>query len=131
MTLFIVGGEVMASCGHVEHRTTPPLGGASVMRESIADPAGRAMTRRCGWRWPLASRGCARLNSGATPHGEPQLMEVNARMPGALDTAIRSGVDFPLLIWQLATGSPVSRVSEYRAGVRTRWLHGELRWLRG
>jgi hypothetical protein len=55
---------------------------------------------------------------------------VNARMPGALDTAIRSGVDFPMLIWQLATGLPVSRVGKYRAGVRTRWLHGELRWLR-
>ena len=29
-TLFIVGDEVLAACGHVAHRTSPPLGGVSV-----------------------------------------------------------------------------------------------------
>jgi predicted ATP-grasp superfamily ATP-dependent carboligase len=38
VTLFIVGGEVLANCGHVEHRTTPSLGGASVLRETIVTP---------------------------------------------------------------------------------------------
>ena len=35
VSLFIDDGEVLASCGHVAHRTSPQLGGASVMRQSI------------------------------------------------------------------------------------------------
>jgi hypothetical protein len=38
VTLFIKDGSVLASCGHAAHRTTPPLGGASVMRQSIRAP---------------------------------------------------------------------------------------------
>ncbi len=56
-------------------------------------------------------------------------MEVNPRLAGTLENAIRSGVDFPLMIWQWATGQPVQPVQAYRAGVRTRWLRGDLRWL--
>jgi len=35
VSLFIAGDDVLAACGHVAHRTTPPLGGASAVRESI------------------------------------------------------------------------------------------------
>jgi hypothetical protein len=38
-------------------------------------------------------------------------------------------VDFPLLIWQWASGLAVDEIQGYRAGVRARWLRGELRWL--
>jgi predicted ATP-grasp superfamily ATP-dependent carboligase len=129
VTLFIANGEVMASCGHVEHRTTPPLGGASVMRESIQTPPD-VYDAAVRLALAIGVEGLCEVEFRRDAQGDPQLMEVNARMPGALDTAIRSGVDFPMLIWQLATGLPVSRVGAYRAGVRTRWLHGELRWLR-
>lgn len=129
VTLFIANGEVMASFGHVEHRTTPPLGGASVMRESIQAPPD-VYDAAVRLALAIGIEGLCEVEFRRDAHGHPQLMEVNARMPGALDTAIRSGVDFPMLIWQLATGLPVSRVSKHRAGVRTRWLHGELRWLR-
>jgi predicted ATP-grasp superfamily ATP-dependent carboligase len=129
VTLFIANGEVMASFGHVEHRTTPPLGGASVMRESIQTPPD-VYDAAVRLALAIGVEGLCEVEFRRDAQGDPQLMEVNARMPGALDTAIRSGVDFPMLIWQLATGLPVSRVGKYRAGVRTRWLHGELRWLR-
>src|SRR3954451_19824861 len=128
VTLFIANGEFMASCGHVEHRTTPPLGGASVMRESIQTPPD-VYDAAVRLALAIGIEGLCEVEFRRDAQGDPQLMEVNARMPGALDTAIRSGVDFPMLIWQLATGLPVSRVGKYRAGVRTRWLHGELRWL--
>jgi hypothetical protein len=35
-----------------------------------------------------------------------------------------------LLIWQWATGLHISKVTSYKTGVRTRWLHGDMRWLR-
>ena len=66
VTLFIVDGEVLASCAHVAYRTSPPLGGASVMRESI--PSRRISTPRpFAWPLPSAWRESARSNSGAMP----------------------------------------------------------------
>ena len=38
------------------------------------------------------------------------LMEINPRLAGGIETAIHSGVDFPLMIWQWAAGLPVDRV---------------------
>ncbi len=37
----------------------------------------------------------------------PYLMEINARLAGTIENAVRAGVDFPLLLWQWATGQPV------------------------
>jgi len=60
----------------------------------------------------------------------PLLMEINARLAGTIENAVQAGVDFPLMIWCLATGREVTPVTTYRSGVRTRWLHGDMRWLR-
>jgi hypothetical protein len=43
---------------------------------------------------------------------------------------MHSGVDLPLMLWQWASGCQVGESTGYRAGIRTRWLHGDLRWLR-
>jgi biotin carboxylase len=58
--------------------------------------------------------------------GLPLLMEINARLAGTIENAVQSGVDLPLMIWRWATGLDVPPVAEYRFGVRTRWLHGDL-----
>lgn len=129
VTLFMVGGEVMAACAHAAYRTHPPLGGASVMRESlpippdIYDPAVR-LARAIGLE------GVSEVEFRRDADGRPLLMEINPRLAGTIENAAHSGVDFPLLIWQWATGLPIDRVDSYRTGVRTHWLHGELRWLR-
>jgi predicted ATP-grasp superfamily ATP-dependent carboligase len=129
VTLFIRGGDVLASCGHVEYRTTPPLGGASVMRESIQvpddilEPAER-LAKAMGLQGVCVVE--FRRNSG----NHPLLMEVNPRLAGTTENSIKSGVDLPMMIWQWATGAEVEPVTSYRTGVRTRWLQGDLRWLR-
>jgi predicted ATP-grasp superfamily ATP-dependent carboligase len=129
VTLFIAGGEVVASCGHDEHRTTPALGGVSVMRQSVQTPPD-VYDAAVRLALAIGLEGICEVEFRRDADGDPLLMEVNPRLPGTLDTSIRSGVDFPLLSWQLATGRPVNRVPGYRPGVRTRWLHGDLRWLR-
>ncbi|HTU07730.1 MAG TPA: ATP-grasp domain-containing protein [Trebonia sp.] len=129
VTLFLVDGDVMANCGHVAYRTSPQLGGASVMRESIAappdiyDPAVRLATT-------IGMQGVCEVEFRRDAAGRPLLMEINPRLAGTIENAVHSGVDFPLLIWQWASGLPVDRVRGHRIGVRTRWLHGDLRWLR-
>ena len=63
-------------------------------------------------------------------NNHPLLMEINPRLAGTIENAIQPGVDFPLMIWQWATGADVQPVAGHRTGVRTRWLQGDLRWLR-
>lgn len=129
VTLLLVDGEVMGICGAVAHRTTPVLGGVSVMRESIEVPedirdASINLAKAIGVTGPCE------VEWRRDADGRPLLMEINARLAGTLENANRSGVDFPLLVWQWATGHPVKPVLSYRAGVRTRWLGGDLQWLR-
>ena len=128
VSLFIVNGEVAASCAHVAHRTHPPLGGVSVMRESIAIPAdiyGAAVELVT----TIGLEGVCEVEFRRDADKRPLLMEINARLAGTIENAVRSGVNFPLLIWQWATGLPVDHISGYRVGVRTRWLQGDMRWL--
>jgi predicted ATP-grasp superfamily ATP-dependent carboligase len=129
VTLFIVDGEVLASCAHVAHRTNPQLGGASVMRESIPMPPD-IYSSSVRLAMAIGMEGVCEVEYRRDMHNRPLLMEVNARLAGTIENAVHSGVDFPLMIWQWAAGLTIDRVESYRTGVRTRWLHGELRWLR-
>ena len=129
VSLFIDHGEILATCGHVAYRTSPVLGGASVMRESITPPADihTAAVRLAG---AVGMEGPCEVEFRRDAQGKPLLMEINARLAGTIENAIRSGVDFPLMLWQWAAGKPITRFDSYRVGVRTRWLRGDMRWLR-
>ncbi len=127
-TLFVEGGEVRASFAVVAHRTTPALGGASVLRESVPvppdlyDPSVRLVKA-------LGLEGPCEVEYRRDESGCPLLMEINARLAGPLETALRSGVDLPVMVWRWATGLPVTPPGDYRT-VRMRWLRGDMRWLR-
>ena len=129
VSLLMVDGEVRAACAHVAYRTSPALGGASVLRESIpllADlygPAVRLVQE-------IGLDGVCEVEFRRDATGRPLLMEVNARLAGTIENAMHSGVDFPLMLWEWAAGHPVTAAAGYRTGVRTRWLHGDMRWLR-
>jgi predicted ATP-grasp superfamily ATP-dependent carboligase len=128
VTLFIVGDDVLASCAHAAYRTSPPLGGASVMRESIPIPQD-IYTAAVRLTLAIGMQGVCEVEFRRDAGNRALLMEVNPRLAGTIYNAIYSGVDFPLMIWQWAAGLPIDRVEGYRTGVRTRWLHGDLRWL--
>jgi predicted ATP-grasp superfamily ATP-dependent carboligase len=129
VSLFMVDGEVRAACGHVAYRTSPALGGASVLRESIPllpdlyEPAVRLVQE-------IGLDGVCEVEFRRDAAGRPLLMEVNARLAGTIENALHSGVDFPLMLWEWAAGHTVPESTDYRIGVRTRWLHGDMRWLR-
>jgi hypothetical protein len=53
-------------------------------------------------------------------------MEVNARFWGSLQLAIDSGVDFPWLLYQIAIGKKPDFVNNYKIGLKSRWLLGDL-----
>jgi len=58
--------------------------------------------------------------------GQAKLMEVNGRFWGSLQLAIDSGLNFPLLLYRLATGENVPAQLVYKAGVKSRWFLGDL-----
>ncbi len=61
--------------------------------------------------------------------GTPYLMEVNARFWGSLQLAVDAGVDFPWLLYQLATDRDLGSVNGYAVGVKSRWLWGDFKRL--
>ena len=99
-----------------------------MLRESIPMPAdlhGAALSLVDA----IGLDGYAEVEFRRDDQGRPLLMEVNPRVSGSLELAVRSGVDFPLMLWQWACGDRVERSKGYRTGVRLRWLTGDGRWL--
>jgi len=128
ISLFIANGEMLAYCGCTAHRTTPPLGGVSAMRESI--PVSRELLdTSVNLATAIGMEGACEVEYRQDAQGNSLLMEINPRLAGTLENAIHSGVNLPLMVWQWATGRPVQPARSYRNGVRTRWLAGDMRWL--
>jgi predicted ATP-grasp superfamily ATP-dependent carboligase len=97
----------------------------SVLSESVAvESSLRSASQRildaAGWN------GAAMVEFRIATDGTPYLMEVNARLWGSLQLAIDAGVDFPWLLYQSAMSGEAPETSEYRTGVRLRWLLGDV-----
>jgi predicted ATP-grasp superfamily ATP-dependent carboligase len=127
ISLFIANGEMVAYCGAAALRTTPPLGGVSVMRESIPVTQ-ELLDASVNLATAIGLEGACEVEYRRDASGRPLLMEINPRLAGTLENAMHAGVNFPLMIWQWATGQEIKPVRSYRTGVRTRWLSGDMRW---
>lgn len=118
-------GELRASFCEKYLRCKEGTFGTSVFRESVHAPAlvERAIALMSALKW----HGVVHLDFLHEPSTRATaLIEVNARFWGALDLAVRSGVDFPWLLYRMAVDGDVTPVTEYRLGVRSRWIVGEL-----
>src|SRR5258706_1641817 len=118
-------GKPIVFFAHRRLRERPPSGGVSVLSESVephpeAQRIARAILETVGWH------GIAMVEFKVSAEGTPYPMEVNGRFWGSLQLAIDAGVDFPWLLYQLTTGRGVDRADGYTAGVRCRWLLGDL-----
>ena len=119
-------GTLVAEFSHRRLREKPPAGGASVLSESRpVDPRLREFAVRIlgsiGWH------GVAMMEYKQDRRtGECVLMEVNGRFWGSLELAIAAGVDFPFLAFQLAQGVRPDLTPAYAAGMKNRWLLGDL-----
>jgi len=118
-------GQPIAVFSHRRLREKPPEGGVSVLSESCETD-------------PTLSDYAIRLLRSVMWHGvamvefkgdgaAAKLMEVNARFWGSLQLAIDAGVDFPVLLIDVALRRrPAMTAPKYRPGVRLRWLLGDL-----
>jgi hypothetical protein len=126
--LFYANGRVWAEFAQVAHRMTPVLGGVSVVRESIPMPAD-IRTAAVRLIRELDLEGYCEVEFRRDDAGRPLLMEINARLSGSLEVAVRSGIDFPTLLWRWAVGKPLHSSLGYKTGVRMRNLQGDVKWL--
>jgi predicted ATP-grasp superfamily ATP-dependent carboligase len=118
-------GQVYARFAQWAKRTIPPLGGTSVLRQSIAVPpdiGGQAeqLVRA------LDLEGYSEIEFRRDSAGVPYLMEINPRLSASVEVAVRAGVDFPYLLYQWASGGPIDKVAGYRIGGWMRHLGGDI-----
>ena len=129
VSIFYAEGRIWARFAQIAHRMHPPLGGVSVLRESIPVPsdigdAAEALVVAAGLE------GYSEVEFRRDASGTARLMEINPRLSASVEVAVRAGVDFPALLYGWAIGSPLQETTSYRDGVRMRWFGGDLRWLR-
>ena len=118
-------GEVYARFAQWAKRTSPPLGGNSVLRQSIAVPAdigghAESLVRE------INLEGYSEVEFRRGADGIPYLMEINPRLSASVEVAVRAGVDFPYLLYQWASGGPIERLAGYRIGGWIRHLGGDI-----
>ena len=119
-------GELVTAFSHRRLKEKPPSGGVSVLCESIpVDP--NLKEQAVGLFKSLGWHGVAMMEYKLDQRtGTPLLMEVNGRFWGSLQLAIDAGMDFPYLLFRLATEGRVEAPQSYRVGVKSRWLLGDL-----
>ena len=117
--------QVYASFAQWAKRTEPPLGGTSVLRQSIALPEDTGEQAERLIR-EMDLEGYSEIEFRRDQAGIPYLMEINPRLSASVEIAIRSGVDFPTLLYQWASGEKIDKVSHYRVGNWMRYLKGDI-----
>jgi predicted ATP-grasp superfamily ATP-dependent carboligase len=128
VTLFRAHGRFWARFAQRSYREWPPLGGTSVLCESIplhpdiTDSAERLVEA-------MDLDGCAMVEFRRDRYGRPVLMEVNPRMGATVGLAVLAGVNFPDLLYRWGMGLPLEAVEGYRIGRRLRSISGDMWYL--
>ncbi|MEW6489600.1 MAG: ATP-grasp domain-containing protein [Thermodesulfobacteriota bacterium] len=127
--LYDARGRCRAAFVHRKLREYPASGGVSTCAESVHRPDLVALARRYVEGEPrLPWQGLVNLEFKVHPaDGTPRLLEVNPRLWGSVALAVRAGIDFPALLWELSLGRDPPPAFACREGVRLRWtVYGEL-----
>ena len=125
VNLLYAHGEFYARFAQWAKRTDPPLGGQSVLRQSIAvpDDIGSQAERLVR---EIELEGYSEVEFRRDSAGVPYLMEINPRLSASIEIAVRSGVNFPHLLYQWANGERIDKVMSYRLGNWMRYLTGDI-----
>lgn len=118
--LYDRASRLKASFVQKEVRHYPVDMGTSVIQEGVYFPElveqALLLTHRLSWF------GVAELEFLVDEQGQIYFQEINPRFWGSVHNAVLAGVDFPWLLYLIATDAEVAEVSDYRAGLRCRWL---------
>jgi len=117
-------GRLRAKFTHRRLREKFSTGGISTLRMSTANPLLEDYAEQILRR--VQFHGVAMVEFKYDEESKRAwLIEVNPRFWGSLALAIQSGVDFPYLLYRLATEGDITPVLDYRRNVTVRWLLGD------
>jgi len=125
VSFLYANGEVHARFAQWAKRTIPPLGGTSVLRQSIAIPSDIGTHAERLVR-EIDLEGYSEVEFRRDSAGVPHLMQITPRLSASVEVAVRAGVDFPYLLYQWASGGRIDTVTSYRVGRWMRYLQGDV-----
>jgi len=123
--LFYAHGEIYARFAQWTKRSDPPLGGVSVLHQSIQFPSDIGEQAERFVR-EIGLEGYSQFEFRRDEIGKPYLMEINPRLNMTIENAVRAGVDFPYLLYQWASGERINRVKSYQVGGWMRDMRGDM-----
>src|SRR6266568_97234 len=123
--LLYAHGQMYARFAQWTRRANPPLGGTSVVHQSIAVPADIGPQAERLVR-EIDLQGYCQVEFRRDDAGKPYLMEINPRLNLGIEFAVRAGVDFPYLLYQWANGDRIDHIEGYRVGGWMRDLRGDM-----
>ncbi len=125
VSFLFANGQVYARFAQWAKRTVPPLGGTSVLRQSIAVPPdiGEQAERLVR---TIELEGNSEVEFRRSSDGTPYLMEINPRLSASVEVAVRAGVDFPYRLYQWASGRKIDVMRHYQTGKWMRHLGGDV-----
>lgn len=118
----------VASFSYRRVKEYPITGGPTVVgissEDSEAIDLSLKLLKSVGWK------GVAEIEYIKDQNGKPLLLEINPRFWMPLNLAIKAGVDFPYLMYQLTNGDNFDRITSYKTGLKYRWVFpNEILWL--
>jgi predicted ATP-grasp superfamily ATP-dependent carboligase len=131
VSMIYKSGVSRAFFTHKRIREFPISGGPSTLREGVHYPEIEEYAKKL--LDELSWNGVAMVEYRIHKEtGVPMIMEINPRFWGSLETAVYSGVDFPWLLYQLATEGDCPEIKGYAPGKMVRWLlFGDILWFLG
>jgi predicted ATP-grasp superfamily ATP-dependent carboligase len=119
-------GELKAKVTYKQLRDYPTTGGQATLRISIrnekAEESFQKMLEELRWHGICQADFIVDKKTNI-----PYLIDINPRFWGSLIQGIASGVDFPYLLYRIAIDGDVNPVKEFKTGVMTRWIGGDIR----
>lgn len=118
-------GQLRAKVAYRQLRDYPVTGGQATLRVSLRSPVAEAYLQKLleAVEWHGVCQADFIVEQGTD---EAYLIDMNPRLWGSLVQAIASGVDFPYLMYGLAMDGDIDPITDFKTGVVTRWIGGEL-----
>ena len=117
-------GQLRAKVAYKQLRDYPVTGGQATLRMSLRSEKAELfleqLLEKVKWHGVCQADFIVDKNTRV-----PYLIDLNPRLWGSLVQGVASGVDFPYLIYRLATEGDISPVIEFKTDIVTRWLGGE------
>lgn len=129
LTILADHGEPLAGSAYVTLRNRPLPYGPPVACRTVRDE--RLMSIGMKFLQELRYHGVAHLDFRRDRRdGQPKLLDFNIRLAGSNEISTRTGVDFALMLSQMAVGRRVAPCFEYEVNAEFRWLmFGEVQHL--